>query len=105
MVPHVTRRQQSRIKQMLADRGRDGCFTGCLIWLARRIYMCTPNLFRHLKARGNATVIWVANEEDDFYELKQHYGDSLDGLMTDYPTILANWANNYQVESDGRNLL
>lgn len=51
--------------------------------------MCSPSLFRHLKARGNATVIWVANDDDDFNELKDHFGDSLDGLMTDYPSNLA----------------
>ena len=54
-----------------------------------------PALFRHVKARGNATVLFIANEEEDFNELKAQFGDSLDGFMTDYPSNLANWAKNY----------
>ena len=76
--------------------GRGGCCTSFFIWIARRVHMCSPSLFRHLKARGNATVIWVANEDEDFNELKDHFGDNLDGLMTDYPSNLAQWSNNYQ---------
>ena len=50
---------------------------------------------RHVKARGNATVVFIANEDHEFAELKEHYGDSLDGLMTDYPSNLSKWAKNY----------
>jgi len=81
---------------MLARRGRKGCCVNFFIGIARCLHRCSPPLFRHLKARGNATVIWVANDEEDFTDLKEHFGDSLDGLMTDYPTNLANWARNYQ---------
>ena len=45
-----------------------------------------------MKARGNGTVIWVANDPEDFDELHEQFGDTLDGVMTDYPTNLADWA-------------
>ena len=80
---------------MLANRGRQGCLINFFIWIAGCVHRCSPSLFRHVKARGNATVIWVANDEEDFNELKEQFGDSLDGIMTDYPSRLSNWARNY----------
>ena len=68
---------------------------GCAIKMLRCLFKCSPSLFRHLKARGNATVVWVANDDEDFDELKEHFGDSIDGIMTDYPTNLVNWSKNY----------
>mmetsp|Transcript_9152 Transcript_9152/g.12461 ORF Transcript_9152/g.12461 Transcript_9152/m.12461 type:complete len:154 (+) Transcript_9152:627-1088(+) len=96
MTTHVTSRQQERLKDMLAKRGRSGCCINFMISIARCVHRLSPALFKHLKARGNATVIWVANDEEDFNELKDHFGDSLDGIMTDYPQKLADWAGNFQ---------
>ena len=73
---------------MLARRGRSGCCINFGIRVAGWVYQCSPALFRHLKSRGNATVIWVVNDDDDFTDVKDHFGDSLDGLMTDYPSRL-----------------
>jgi len=80
---------------MLAGRGKEGCCVNFAICLARCIHKCSPGLMRHVKARGNATVIWTVNNEEDFNELKDHFGNNLDGLMTDRPSVLANWARNY----------
>ena len=69
MTPHATRAQQSKMKTMLAARGRKGCLTNFLIWVFRRVHKSSKGLFRHLKARGNGTVIWVVNDPVDFNEL------------------------------------
>ena len=45
-----------------------------------------------MKARGNGTVIWVVNDHEEFEELHEQFGDTLDGVMTDYPTNLSEWA-------------
>ena len=76
----------------MARRGQTGCMVSCLINILRCLFKCSPGLLRHLKARGNATVIWVANEDEDFDELRERFGDSLDGIMTDYPTNLVTCA-------------
>ena len=89
MTTHMTSQQQVRLKDMLASRGRKGCLVSCAVSLMRCVHRCSHNLFRHVKDRGNATVIWVANDEDEFNELKEQFGDSLDGVMTDYPSNLA----------------
>ena len=72
--------------------GKKGCCVNFMVWLFRRCHMCSKGLFRHVKARGNGTVIWVVNDDCDFDELHDTFGDSLDGLMTDYPSNLAAWA-------------
>lgn len=84
------------MKEMLEGRGRGGCCASFIVCLLRCVHSCSPELLRHVKKRGNATVIFIANEDDDFSDLKNHFGDSLDGIMTDYPSNLANWAKNYQ---------
>ena len=76
---------------MFANRGRDPP-SGCIFWVARRVHKASKGLFRHLKARGNATIIWVANEPEEFTEMQELFGKSLDGVMTDYPSTLTKWA-------------
>ena len=96
MTTHMSSRQAVRFKEMLKKRGRGGCCVSFVVCLMRCLHMCSPALLRHVKKRGNATVIFIANEDEDFDDLKDHFGDSLDGIMTDYPSNLANWAKNYQ---------
>ncbi len=80
---------------MLAKRNVKGCCVSFTLCIARCVHKLSPGLFRHVKARGNATVIWTVNEDEDFHELKEEFGDSLDGIMTDRPSRLANWARSY----------
>lgn len=103
LTTHMTSRQAVRFKEMLRQRGRGGCCVSILICFLRCLHMCSPALLRHLKRRGNATGIFIANDDEDFDDLKEHFGDSLDGVMTDYPSKLATWAKNYQ-ERDTRAL-
>ena len=77
---------------MLADRGKTSCCIPVFIWLFRIVHLCSKGLFRHVKARGNGTVIWVVNDHEEFEELHEQFGDTLDGVMTDYPTNLSEWA-------------
>ena len=87
---------------MLAQRGRGGCLTAFLIWIMRRVHKASKGLFRHLRARGNGTIIWVVNDDVDFDELTTTFGDTLDGVMTDYPTNLSTWAKRHTDASGGR---
>ena len=57
--------------------------------------MCTTGLIRHMNKRGNGTVIWVVNTEEEFEELREKYGGHLDGVMTDMPSVLANYSTKY----------
>ena len=92
MTTHMSLRQASRMKEMLVRRGRGACCSSFVLCLLRCLHFASPGLLRHVKKRGNATVVFIANDDEDFSELKDHFGDSLDGLMTDYPSNLANWA-------------
>ena len=40
MTTHMTSRQQQRIKNMLARRGRKGCLVNCVICIARCVHRC-----------------------------------------------------------------
>ena len=63
--------------------------------IARLVHYCSKGLFRHVHRRGNGTVIWVVNEKDEIDELRNHFGEHLDGIMTDMPTNLSEYANEY----------
>ena len=52
------------------------------------VHNCSKGLFRHLQKRGNATIIWTANDSVDFDEFKNKFGPYLDGVMTDMPSVL-----------------
>lgn len=93
--PALTRSQKNKLPAKLAEKGKSGCLITFAIWLFRRIFANSKGLYRHLKARGNATLIWVLNDDADFDEVQSNFGSSLDGIMTDYPTKLSNWTQNY----------
>lgn len=39
-------------------------------------------------------MMWVLNSEEEFIEVHNLYGDNLDGVMTDVPTELVDFAKN-----------
>ena len=45
-----------------------------------------PSLFDHLKARGIQVYVWVLNEDEEF---EKAFSQGVTGVMTDYPTKLA----------------
>ena len=79
----------------MARRGNTGCRVNCALGIARAVHNCSKGLFRHVHKRGNATVIWVVNDKDEIDELKNQFGEYLDGVMTDMPTNLSEYARDY----------
>ena len=41
-------------------------------------------------------MIWVVNEKEDFDEIVQQFEPYLDGVMTDRPTNLSEYASSYK---------
>ena len=93
MTTHMSKAQQARIKGMLERRGRRGCLPKVMLCVAKVLHWGSPRLLKHLKARGNATIVFIVNEEEEFGELREHYGGAagIDGFMTDRPSNLAKW--------------
>ena len=56
--------------------------------MIRALLRNSKALFRHLKARGVPVILWVLNEEEEYQEALEMYGDTVDGIMTDRPTRL-----------------
>lgn len=56
--------------------------------MIRALLRNSKALFRHLKARGVPVILWVLNEEEEYQEALEMYGDTVDGIMTDSPTRL-----------------
>lgn len=54
----------------------------------------SKNLYRHLRNRGVIVVVWVLNEESEFIEALE-YAPEIDGIMTDCPTKLKEFALSY----------
>ena len=50
-------------------------------------------LYPILKRRGNIVLLWTPNERSDFDTIRKLYGDNIDGVMTDRPTLLKEWIN------------
>lgn len=42
----------------------------------------------HIRKRNGMTIIWVVNHEEEMVEMKDLFGNSLMGVMTDKPTLL-----------------
>ncbi len=59
-----------------------------LFVMIRALLRNSKALFRHLKARGVPVILWVLNEEEEYQEALEMYGDTVDGIMTDSPTRL-----------------
>lgn len=76
-----------------ADMKRtSGCcsyFINCMTW---PLSTCQDRLLRHLKARGNETVVFTLNETSEFDETEFKYRGHATGVMTDFPTRLMDWA-------------
>ena len=57
----------------------------------QHVHNNSKKLFAHLKARGNNVMVWVVNSAEEMTLLKKQFGDSLDGVMTDRPSMLKTW--------------
>lgn len=75
---------------MLEDKN---IFIKCLFSLTSTALRNSKPLFRHLKARGVPVVLWVLNEEKEFMEAYEMYGDTVHGIMSDRPTTLIEFIN------------
>ena len=78
---------------------------GIRAWLARQAVSLftwvstSPPLLRHLQARNIKVIFWVANEDDEFAQaLTLHRAD---GVMTDYPTRLAEFVKRMDERASG----
>jgi len=45
-------------------------------------------MLQHIKNRGCYVTVWVLNTDKEFEEALNKFGDSIDGVMTDYPEKL-----------------
>ncbi|TNV76939.1 hypothetical protein FGO68_gene11787 [Halteria grandinella] len=91
MVPIATTSKMQFFGKMGQER-KSSCLVRCIfIILIAMLRNCKP-LFRHLRARGVPVVVWVLNEESDFEEALELFGEEIDGMMTDCPTKLALFA-------------
>ena len=73
-------------------RMKSGCKLSCATSIGRCLHLSSKGLFRHLRARGNWVVLWVVNSKDEMQECHELFGKEVDGLMTDMPTELADFA-------------
>jgi len=86
MVPLFTNSGLARLRQMLRERGRP-IIAHITVYILALIQWNSKNLYRHLKRRGVAVIVWVLNDIDEFEEALT-YGQEIDGVMTDSPTLL-----------------
>jgi len=100
MTTHLTRKNRKHIEGIFRRRGQQGCKVSCFLSLARCLHLCSRRLFRHLRDRGNIVVVWVVNSEEEMQELNDLYGDSIDGFMTDYPSLLREFVDKAGMEAE-----
>ena len=77
---------------MIRDRS-NACFACCIPNIIRGIHLCSRGLLRHLKQRNVTTIMWVANHQDEFQELRNQFDDELMGVMTDRPSELRTFSH------------
>lgn len=59
------------------------------------VLLIRPCLFEHLRARGIHVYFWVLNKDEEF---KKAFDLGATGVMTDYPTKLKLFLQNYSLE-------
>lgn len=94
MTTHFTEISVERIKTGLRENGREGCLVNFLLWIAQVQHNNSKRLFDHLKARGNTVMLWVVNTAEELNLLRTQFGNSVDGVMTDRPSLLKTWTQN-----------
>ena len=104
MTTHFTEGTKERYKRKLKASGKGCCYTFCLLNIARGIHNCSKRFFQHMQDRGNWTIIWVVNQKEDMQECYEKFGKSVDGLMTDCPTELNEFANSKEQASANKSL-
>ena len=100
MPPQFTRERVAALEGRAARTGLRGRCVACALRLLRGIHRRSRALFRHLRARGNWVVMWVVNGREEMEECYELFGEDLDGIMTDCPTELAEFARRKGVERD-----
>lgn len=92
--PLITHHQMITIAKRLQNLG--GCkafFAKMAIVIVRALIRNSKSLYRHLRARGVIVIVWVINEYNEFEEALE-YCPELDGVMTDNPSKLREFALN-----------
>ena len=51
-------------------------------------------MYAQLRRRGNLVILWVPNEVSEFGKIKNNW--RVNGFMTDYPTKLRKWIEDYK---------
>lgn len=92
MVPLLTRSKVNLMGRLVSRRG---CLARVLFVMVATLLRNSRALHQHLRRRGVLVVVWVLNEEEEFREAWDLFGEEIDGVMTDCPTKLANFINNY----------
>ncbi len=57
----------------------------------------SKNLYKHLRRRGVPVIVWVLNEEEEFQEALDIFGEQIDGMMTDCPTKLVTFVKQWEM--------
>ena len=57
----------------------------------------SKNLYKHLRKRGVPVIVWVLNEEEEFQEAHDIFGEQIDGMMTDCPTKLVTFVKQWEM--------
>jgi len=97
MTTHFTDISVERVKTELREHGKQGCLVNFVLWIAQVNHNNSKRLFEHLRARGNTVMIWVINTAEELNLLRWQFGDSVDGVMTDRPSLLKTWTQNATV--------
>lgn len=88
-VPLFTKKTVEKFKA--TDRGMQGGWKVKLgLFILRVISLNCAGLYRHLRSRNILVVVWVLNDPEEWEEALS-YGDSIDGVMTDWPEKLIEW--------------
>lgn len=101
---HLTLPAKARLERMIGRRRPNaGCCSKCLICcgisIFRCLYVLSPSLLRHLKARGNLTVMFNVDTEEELQEMRDKFGTNLDSIMTDKPSELIKFAKDHDTRN------
>ena len=94
MVPIMTKHKLKLFGKIMKNRGSN-IFVKMLFLIVAAMIRNSRGLYRHLRARGVLVVLWVANEDEEYWEAADMFGEDIDGIMTDRPQALWEWVKTH----------
>ena len=99
MPPVMTSEEVHRQRWLKQDRENSWLSYALVVYLYKLLQTFGVWMYPQLRRRGNSVILWTPNEQTEFSKIKNTW--RVDGVMTDRPSKLREWVEDYQMIEQG----